>query len=283
MHLNQFVLTATLSLLCFFSGATMAKTSPLRVAVSANFNGTFNKLACAYQREFEQPFLVSSGSSGSLFAKIKHAAPYHLFFSADKLRPALLDKAGLTVEGSRFTYAIGIPVLWSKDRILLNKTGKKIFEAQNFKYIAIADPRIAPYGLAAKQILQRLEYWDDLNTNAKIVKAQSIGQTYGQVASRAAEMGFLSLSQVKDHVETIGGSYWIPPQPLYDPIEQQAVILNYAKKAPRIFDSAVHFLNWVKTSQTAKAIIKASGYKIKQSSVSSQSMSMHSEKGNIEQ
>lgn len=283
MHLNKTLRTITLTLLCFLSATTMADTAPLRVAVSANFNGTFNELAHAYQREFNQPFLISSGSSGSLFAKIKHAAPYHLFFSADKVRPILLEKAGLVVENSRFTYAIGIPVLWSQDTDLLTSAGDKVLETHSFKHLAMADPRVAPYGLAAKQIMQRLELWEDLNSNTQIVKAQSIGQAYGQIASEAAELGFLSLSQVKDRDGAIGGSYWIPPRHLYEPIEQQAVILNYAKKTPHIFDSAVQFLSWVRNSETATTIIKNSGYKINQPSIANQATLIRSKKGIIEQ
>jgi molybdate transport system substrate-binding protein len=189
------------------------------------------------------------GSSGKHFAQIINGAPFDLFFSADKLRPELLEEQGMIRDHSRFTYALGRLVLWSPRDGFIDSGGQVLSEA-DFRFLAIANPKIAPYGIASKETLVSMNLWQDMNE--KIVKGENIAQTFQFVRSENAELGFVSYSQILDPMFNLGGSFWLVSQSLYNPIEQQAALLR---------DSSLG-KEFMKFMQTDKAlnIIKKNGY-----------------------
>ncbi|MBK1735022.1 molybdate ABC transporter substrate-binding protein [Halorhodospira abdelmalekii] len=234
----------------------LATATEMRIATAANFLGTLQELTARYEEQTGHRFAISSGSSGALYAQITNGAPFDLFFSADRLRAETLVSDGLAHEDSRFTYAVGVPVLWSSREGWLEDP-ETILTEGSYRFLSTADPRNAPYGVAAQQILESLGVWGRLNQEGRLVRAQNITQAYAQAASGAAELGFVALSQVKDASGNIPGSHWIPPAELFDPIEQQAVILK------RVGDLEVarDFMAWMRGEDAAR-IIKAAGYAV---------------------
>jgi len=228
----------------------------LQVAVAANFLGTLQKLAPLFETASGHHLLISGGASGQIYTQITQGAPYDLFLSADKERPQRLEAEGLAVAGSGFTYATGKLVLWSPTAgVVTDGDGLK---KGNFKHLAVANPKNAPYGAAAQQVLTELKLWDNLNSEQKIVMGESIAQAQQYVASGNAELGFLALAQVIGADGKPSGSWWLPPQSLYKTLDQDAVILKRTEHLP----AARQFMQWLRTNPEALAIIKAAGYAV---------------------
>ncbi len=246
--------------LLLFALPCTALAAELRIAVAANFHGTLQNLAEVYEAHSGHTLRLSSGASGALYAQIVNGAPFDLFLSADRERPARLERDGHTVTGSRATYAIGIPVLWSARQDRVDPAGE-VLQTGDFRHLAIAEPRNAPYGAAAQQVLEALGVWTQLQRERRLIRAQSIGQAYSQVASGAAPLGFVALAQLKSEGGAPAGSYWIPPATLHDPIEQQAVILRRAERDPQTLAAAHAFIDWLH-GDTARRLIEAAGYRL---------------------
>lgn len=223
----------------------------LRVAVAANFKVTLEALAGEFEANSEHRLVISSSSTGKHYAQILNGAPFDLFFAADVRRPQLLEKQQRIIAGSRFTYAIGKLVLWSPRADYVDREGT-ILATGNFRRLAIANPRLAPYGLAAKQVLEQRGLYQTLRP--RIVRGENIAQTYQFVATGNAQLGFIALSQLRQPGMTTTGSMWAIPESLYDPIEQQAVILN-DKSAAR------EFIAYIK-SEPAGQLLRRSGYAV---------------------
>ena len=228
---------------------SVIQAAEIRVAVASNFSDAIKEIAGMFEQQTGHRITLAFGSTGKHYAQIINGAPFEAFFAADVRRPKLLDEEGVARPGSRFTYAVGKVVLWSPvpDRI---DTGGNGLGAGDFKYLAVANPKLAPYGKAAEQILRAQGVWDTLRT--RMVRGENIGQTFQFVSSCNAELGFVAYSQIKRPGATIEGSFWEPPQSLYSPIEQQAVLL---KEDP----VARQFLDFVK-SDAVREIIQEYGY-----------------------
>jgi molybdate transport system substrate-binding protein len=218
------------------------------VAVAANFTEAAKEVAAAFKKETGDDAVLSFGSSGQLYTQITQAAPYDILLSADDERPKKAVADGLGVADSRFTYAVGKLVLWSKDPGTVS--GQGTLEAGRFAKLSIANPSAAPYGLAAVETLKALKVYDGLKD--KIVQGNSIAQAFQFIATGNAELGFVALSQLAGNN---GGSRWIVPQSLYTPIRQDAVLLRTGAANP----VAVSFLKFLKGS-TAREIIGRFGY-----------------------
>ncbi|HSB97895.1 MAG TPA: molybdate ABC transporter substrate-binding protein [Spongiibacteraceae bacterium] len=239
-----------------FLAAPIANADELRVAVAANFLGTLQKLAPLFETASGHHLLISGGASGQIYTQITQGAPYDLFLSADKERPQRLEAEGLAVAGSGFTYATGKLVLWSPTPgVVTDGDGLK---KGSFKHLAIANPKNAPYGAAAQQVLTELKLWDSLNSEQKIVMGESIAQAQQYVVSGNAELGFLALAQVIGADGKPSGSWWLPPQSLYKTIDQDAIILKRTEHLP----AAQQFMQWLRTNSDALDIIKAAGYSV---------------------
>lgn len=225
MNLSRTVvrLVCVVAVLCSANPAAAAK---IRVGVAANFAGTLKLLAKGFERHSEHRVVISSGSTGKLYAQIKNGAPFDIFFAADVERPRRLEQEGEGVPGTRFTYAIGRIVLWSRRPDQVDAAGK-ILATDGFNKLAIANPATAPYGLAARQTLEQLGLWKALQ--ARLVRGENIAQTFQFVASGNADLGFVALTQLRTK-SGLGGSSWAVPTDLYEPIAQQAILLRRARE-----------------------------------------------------
>lgn len=253
------MLDFTLRALLTALGAVVAATVPAaalaaatQVAVAANFTEPAKEIAAAFEKATGNTAVLSFGSSGAFYTQMSHGAPFEVFLSADADRPKKAEQDGLSVPGSRFTYAIGRLVLYSATPGLVDDQGA-VLKAGKFAHLSIAEPTAAPYGVAAVQTLQKLKLYDALTP--KIVKGSSITQAYQFVATGAAELGFVAQSQV---INVPGGSRWLVPAKDHKPIDQQAVLLKMGAKNP----AAAAFVRFLK-GREAIAIIKRYGYEIR--------------------
>lgn len=232
--------------------AAPAMAADTQVAVAANFTKPAKDIAEAFARATGHHAILSFGSSGQFYSQMAHGAPYEVFLSADSDRPKTAEQDGLGVAGTRFTYAVGRLVLYSKTPGLVDGAGA-VLRRGGFNKLSIADPAGAPYGLAAIQTLKHLGLYEQLKP--KIVQGSSITQAYQFVATGAAEAGFVALSQVIDQP---GGSRWLVPTRDHAPIEQQAILLANGRTNP----AATAFLKFLK-SREAIAIIRRYGYEVR--------------------
>jgi molybdate transport system substrate-binding protein len=230
----------------------------LNVAVAANFFGTLQKLAPKFQQASGNELVLSSGSSGQFYTQIKQGAPFDVLLSADTDRPKQLEAEGLAIPGSRFTYATGTLVLWSPKADVVDRDGKVLGNG-HFRMIGIAEPHNAPYGAAAQQVLTTLGLWDKLNQDKKLAVGENINQAWQFAATGNVDMAFVALSQVSNG-DVIAGSYWLPPQAMYAPLDQDAVILSRTGKRA----TAEAFMSWLRKDPQAIATIKAAGYRVRQ-------------------
>ena len=232
--------------------AVSARAADLPVAVAANFTEPAKDIAAAFEKKTGNHVVMSFGASGAFFSQIEQGAPFEIFLSADAERPAKLEADGFGVTGTRFAYAYGQLVLWSPTPGLVDSQGAVLAKG-HFDHLGMADPAAAPYGAAAVETLKKLGLYDKLQS--KIVKGASIAQAFTFVQSKAADLGFVALSQV---IKQPGGSEWIVPKADYTPIDQQAVLLKPGANDP----AARAYLDFLKSPQ-AVAIIKSYGYQVK--------------------
>ncbi len=232
---------------------TSAKAETALVAVAANFSEAAERLRPLFTQVTGHEIKLTTGSTGKLYAQISEGAPFEVLLSADTKMPAKLEVEGKAVAGTRFTYAVGQLVLWSMDPDRIGTDGKAALEDPGLRYIAIANPDLAPYGLAAREAMQAMGVWDGLS--AKIVIGQNIGQTNSLVATGAAEIGFVALSAVKAPGKVMKGSFWQVPQEKFTPIRQDAILLKAGEKNA----AAKAFLDFLKSPEAGE-IMTSFGY-----------------------
>jgi molybdate transport system substrate-binding protein len=231
-------------------GAVQAE--QVTIAVAANFTAPLKTIVAQFEKDTAHKVAVSSGATGKFYAQIKSGAPFDVFLSADGETPARLDKEGNAVAGSRFTYAVGRLALWSATPGFVDAQGE-VLKARKFASIALAAPKLAPYGAAAVETLNRLGLLAALEP--KFVIGESIGQAYSFVATGNAALGFVALSQVFEDGKIKTGSAWIVPANLHSPLRQDAVLLTRGKGNK----GAAEFIRFLKTD-TARAVIRSYGY-----------------------
>ena len=232
----------------------LAGAAEVSVAVAANFTAPMQKIASAFEQASGHRAVLAFGSTGRFYAQVKNGAPFQVLLAADDETPLRLEKEGLAVAGTRFTYATGRLVLWSAAAGVVDARGDVLRKGGDGK-IAIADPRLAPYGAAALQTLQHLGLAQALAP--RLVQGESIGQAHQFVATGNAAMGFVALSQVMDNGRIAKGSAWIVPPTLHAPIRQDAVLLNAGKD-----NAAAQALLAYLRSDAARAIVRAHGYEL---------------------
>ncbi len=233
---------------------TNALADDIPVAVAANFAAPMEEIAEAFNQITGHRLKISTGASGKFYAQIRNGAPFQVFLSADQEKPEQLEKDGLAVQGTRFTYAIGKLALWSADPDKVDNKGK-VLESGRFNKIAIANPKTAPYGEAAIETLSALKLKTRLEP--KFVMGENISQTHQFVASGNAELGFVALSQISRNNQLTGGSLWLVPEKLYSPIKQDAVLLLTGKDSA----AARQLLAFLKSDRAVR-IIQSFGYGI---------------------
>ena len=250
---SRFAPACLASLLAVFAvGAVQAE--EVQVAVAANFTAPIQAIAVDFEKDTGHKLVAAYGATGQFYTQIKNGAPFEVFLSADDTTPEKLEKEGDTVKGSRFTYAIGTLALWSAKEGYVDAKGE-VLKKNEYQHLSIANPKAAPYGLAATQVLEKLKLTEA--TKAKIVEGQNITQAYQFVATGNAELGFVALSQIYKDGKVSSGSAWIVPASMHDPIKQDAVILNKGKDNA----AAKALVDYLKSPKAA-AVIKSYGYQL---------------------
>ncbi len=241
------------SLLAIFAIGS-AQADEVQVAVAANFTAPIQAIAADFEKDTGHKLVASFGATGQFYTQIKNGAPFEVFLSADDSTPQKLEAEGDSVKGSRFTYAVGTLALWSAKEGYVDAKGD-VLKKNEYQHLSIANPKAAPYGLAATQVLAREGLTDKVK--AKIVEGQNITQAYQFVSTGNAELGFVALSQIYKDGKITSGSAWIVPASLHDPIKQDAVILNKGKDNP----AAKALVDYLKGPKAA-AVIQSYGYEI---------------------
>ena len=195
----------------------------INVAVASNFSTPMKNIVAEFEKKTGNIVNLSFGSSGRFASQIINGAPFSAFFSADQSKPQALEKAGLVLDGSRFTYAIGRLVLWSSIDQFVDKNEERLLTG-NYDTLAFANPRVAPYGIAAQEVLERLNVRK--SRNHAWVNGENVAQTYQFIATQNVDLGFVSLSQIIGDGKVKNGSSWLIPPSMYEPILQDAVILK---------------------------------------------------------
>ena len=239
----------TLALLLFGQASWSAT---VLVAVAANFSKPMTEIVSQFEKATGHSAKLSFGSSGKFVSQLENGGPFEVLLSADEKGPEKLEQAGLTVPNSRFVYALGKLVLWSATPNFVDDKGK-ILMTSNFKHLALADPKVAPYGAAAIDVLKKMKLLEKLQP--LFVQGENIAQTYQFISTANAELGFLALSQVIKNGKIVGGSSWIIPDNLHAPIRQTAVLMKTGAENP----AARALIDYLK-SIPALAIIKKHGY-----------------------
>ncbi len=241
-----------LRLAVVYSLSIQVLAAEVSVAVAANFTAPMQKIAQAFEAETGHKAVLSFGSTGTLYAQIRNGAPFQILLSADDETPIKLEKEGLGVAGSRFSYAVGKLVLWSKQPGLVDDKGE-VLRSGRFQRIALANPKLAPYGAAAIETMNKLGVLQALLS--RFVQGENIAQTYQFVATENAQLGFVALSQVYLDGKVTQGSAWIVPSNLHAPIQQDAILLTKGGDSP----AAMALLQFLR-GERAKALIRAYGY-----------------------
>lgn len=225
---------------------------PIAVAVASNFSAPMAELATSFEESTGHQVRISTASTGLLYAQIVNGAPFSVFLAADSERPERLEESGVGISGTRSTYAIGGLVLWSVDAALSDADCRDQLENLESMRLAIANPQIAPYGIAAMQFLMRADLWNDAQDN--LVFGENIAQTLQFVSSKNANLGLIAASQAMDKRLPAATCQWAVPPSMHDPIEQQAILIR-DDEVGRAF---LEFLE----STDAREIIRDYGYEV---------------------
>ncbi len=219
----------------------------ITVAVAANFYRPMQEIASTYEQCSGNRVRLVTGSTGKFYAQIIEGAPFDIFFAADQRRPVKLERKGLILPGSRFTYATGKLVTYATRRdIDLEGAGLSTLLDPGVRRVAIADPKAAPYGRAAMQALKSSGIYRKIKS--KLVYGENIGQAFLFVRSGNADVGLVAASSAYH-----ANGKAVPVSSAYDPIVQQAVLLRRA-------GPAAHALITFLSTSKARAIIRKYGY-----------------------
>ena len=247
--LNKWFVFSVFGLMC-----QAAIAGEVNAAVAANFAAPMQQIVALFQKETGNTVKLSFGATGKFYAQIREGAPFDVLLAADEKTPRLLEQQGLAIKGSGFVYAQGKLVLWSAKPGFVDDKGV-VLSKNSYHRIAYADPKLAPYGMAAQETLQNMKLWDKVQS--KMVTGESIGQTYQFAASGNSELAFIALSQIIKNGKVTEGSWWVVPADMYHPIRQTAIALTTAKDK----EAARALLLYLKSGK-ATAIIHSYGYEL---------------------
>ena len=252
MKSHQISLWSVAVAFIFSTVTSSVNAGEVNAAVAANFTAPVQQIAALFEKETGNTVKLSFGSTGKFYSQIKEGAPFDVLLAADEKTPKLMEQENLAVANSRFVYAVGKLVLWSAKAGYVDDKGT-VLSSGSYNKLSYADPKLAPYGLAAQETLQKLNLWDKVQS--KLVTGDSITQAYQFAATGNAELAFIALSQITKDGKVTEGSWWIVPAELYSPIKQAAVQLSVAKDKA----AAQAFLAYLK-SEKALTIIRSFGY-----------------------
>lgn len=250
---SRFAPTCLATLLAVFALGS-AQADEVQVAVAANFTAPIQAIAADFEKDTGHKLIAAYGATGQFYTQIKNGAPFEVFLAADDSTPARLEKEGDIAPGSRFTYAIGTLALWSAKDGYVDASGKVLKDNQ-YQHLSIADPKTAPYGLAATQVLAKLGLTDKVKD--KLVTGQNITQAFQFISTGNAELGFVALSQIYKDGKVTSGSAWIVPADMHESIKQDAVLLTKGKDNA----AAKALMDYLKGPKAA-AVIKSYGYQL---------------------
>ncbi|HKQ30295.1 MAG TPA: molybdate ABC transporter substrate-binding protein [Burkholderiales bacterium] len=239
--------TIAVSLLLVVAPWTAAQSEEIAAAVAANFTAAMQWLVPEFERASGHKVVTSFGATGKLYAQIKNGAPFDVFLCADDETPRRLETEGDGVTGTRYTYAIGRLALWSPKPNAVDERGD-VLKTGDFTHIAIANPKTAPYGAAAEQVMRKLGVWEKLTP--KLVQGENIAQTFQFVHSGNAQLGFVALAQVRALSATDRGSQWLVPETMHESLRQDAILLRRAADKP----AARAFLDFLRSASARKRI-----------------------------
>lgn len=234
--------------------AASAKAAEVKVAVAANFVQPLKEIAAEFEKDTGHKVNLTQGATGKFYAQITNGAPFEVLLSADDETPGKLVREGKAVSGTQFTYAIGRLVLWSPDASLVDQGGS-VLKTDRFRFLSIANAKVAPYGRAAVQTMQKLGVLSAIEP--RVVQGESITQTHQFVSSGNAQLGFVALSQVWENGKLKSGSAWLVPEEMHEQLKQDAVLLNAGKDSK----AAAALLDYLK-SDKARKIIDRYGYRL---------------------
>ena len=242
------------ALLLCLAAAGLVHADEVQVAVAANFAGPMKAIAARFEQDTGHKVRSTAGSTGKFYAQIKNGAPFEILLAADDETPIKLEQEGAAVAGSRFTYAIGKLVLWSAQAGVVDDKGE-VLSKGGWQHLAIANPKLAPYGAAAVEAMKKLNVLGAVEP--RLVVGESIAQAQQFIDSGAAQLGFVAMSQVFEGGRLKAGSAWVVPAGLYSPIRQDAIVLDKGKNKP----AAAAFMAYLK-SDAAKIVIRSYGYSL---------------------
>ena len=243
--------TLLLALLLF---TALARADRVQVAVAANFTAPARQIALDFERETGHKAQLAFGATGKFYAQIRNGAPFEVLLAADDDTPARLEREGAAVAGTRYTYAVGRLALWSAKAGYVDDKGE-VLKRGEFRHLALANPRLAPYGAAAVEALTALKLLDAIQP--KFVQAENIAQAHQFIASGNAELGFVALSQVMKDGKLGDGSAWVVPASLHQPVRQDAIMLDKGRGKA----AAEAWLKFLR-GEKARAVIRGYGYEI---------------------
>jgi len=238
--------------LALLTAEDLAKADEVQVAVAANFAAPMQRIAAEFASDTKHHAVVVAGATGTLYAQIHSGGPFEVLLAADVTTPAKLEAEGLAVPGSHFTYAVGKLVLWSAQPNFVDAAGEVLLRGR-FRHLAVANPKLAPYGAAAMEAIDALGLSESVRP--KLVSGESVAQVAQFIATGNAELGFVALSQVVAPGQPAVGSYWLVPARLYSPIRQDAVLL----KRGATNAAARALCEYLKRAK-ARQVIRAYGY-----------------------
>ena len=236
--------------LLFNSCQTTTNHNNIRIATAANMQFAIQAITKAFAEETNIKCEVIVSSSGKLTAQIKEGAPYDAFISADMKYPNQLYEDGFSHKPPK-VYAKGKLVLWSMKKNIVPSIA--LLQSQDINHIALANPKTAPYGKAAMQILDFYKLTNLLEE--KLVYGESISQTNQFINLQAAEIGFTAKSVVSSPIMKGKGQWIEMPDSVYTPIEQGIILLNESKEDAKLF---YEFL----FSEKGQRILEIYGYEV---------------------
>jgi len=243
-----------LALAFFALLALTVRADEVRVAVAANFTAPMQQIAAEFEKDTGHRAVLSFGATGKFYAQIANGAPFEVLLSADEQTPARLANESLALAPTRFTYAIGKLVLWSAKEGYVDAQAD-VLKSGDFKHLALANPKTAPYGAAAIETMKRLGVIEAIRP--RFVQGENVAQAWQFIATGNAELGFVALSQVCIDGKLRSGSAWIVPAELHEPIRQDAILLVKGSNNP----AAGALLDYLKKDR-ARTIIRSFGYSL---------------------
>lgn len=240
------------AIILVMSSTSWVSADEFNLAVATNFHDTAKKLVNLFEQRTGHKAIITADSTGKLHNQVKEkSAAFDVFLSADVETPQLIEKEGLGIANTRFSYAIGKLVLWSPQEGLVDARGE-ILQKGEFQHLSIPDPQVGPYGVIAQETMKNLNVWEKLQS--KLLLHENMTETYQTIKTGKAQLGFVALSMLNPN-QKIAGSFWVVPTNLYTPIEQQVILLQRGKDNK----AALAFLDFLKTPR-ARNTIESYGY-----------------------